>query len=77
MESVIANMWHASANRQQAHIVIGRLHLSKLYSSKSLTTPFVKILHRQTFAPYGIIIITIHIIYVFPSKHQIGSSVPR
>ena len=48
------------AIRQQAHAVIetsmnvrltGRLHSSKLfYSSKLLTTPFVKIL---TFAPYG------------------------
>ena len=28
-------------------------HLSK-FSSKSLITPFVKILHCQTFAPYGI-----------------------
>ena len=49
------------AKRQQAHAVIliintrltGRLHSSKFYSSKSLTAPFVKILHRQTFAPYG------------------------
>ena len=51
--------------RQQAHVVssnkniiyahlTGRLHLSKFYSPRSLTTPFVKILHRQTFAPYGI-----------------------
>ena len=32
----------------------GRLHSSKFYSSKSLTTPFVKILRHQTFAPYGI-----------------------
>ena len=31
----------------------GRLHSSKFYSSKSLTTPFVKILNYQTFAPYS------------------------
>ena len=33
----------------------GRLHSSKFYSSKSLTTLFVKTLHRQIFAPYGIV----------------------
>ena len=31
-----------------------RLHSSKFYSSNSLATQFVKILHHQTFAPYGI-----------------------
>ena len=35
--------------------LIGRKkHSSKFSSLKSLSTPFVKILHRQTFAPYGI-----------------------
>ena len=29
-------------------------HSSKFSLLKSLITPFVKILHRQTFAPYGI-----------------------
>ena len=51
------------AKRQKAHTVIEviinacltiRLYSSKFYSSKSLTTPFVKILHHQTLAPYGI-----------------------
>ena len=55
--------WCGLANWQQAHVVIEiiilltrltrRLHSSKLYLSKSLTTPFIKILHRQTVALYG------------------------
>ena len=32
-------------------------HSSKFSSSKLLITSFVKILHRQTFAPYGIAVI--------------------
>ena len=47
---------------KQAHVVkyiinaclTGILHSSKFYLSKPLTTPFVKILHHQTFAPYSI-----------------------
>ena len=54
------------ANWQHGHVIIeiyyyyyvltrltGRLHSSKFYSSKSLATPFVKILHHQTFVPYS------------------------
>ena len=46
--------------QQQVHAVIinrcltERLYSSKFYLSKSLTTPFITILHRQAFAPYGI-----------------------
>ena len=46
------------AKRQQVHavikIIINARLTGRLHSSKSLTTPFIKILHRQTFAPYGI-----------------------
>ena len=47
-------------NQKQAYLVTEtlthlteRLHSSNLYSLKSLTTVFVKILHHQTFTLYG------------------------
>ena len=50
------SMWCGLANWQQAHVVI-EIYFNvlnwnaKFYSSKSLTTPFIITLHRQTFAP--------------------------